>query len=66
MAPEPTPPKGGGMSLYGNLLNPSADSTPGTISRAPVVFKQSSETDAQPDESAAKKQQLNAGTFKVL
>jgi splicing factor 45 len=54
------------MSLYANLLDPSAESTPGTISRAPVVFKQSCETDAQPDESAAKKQQLNAGTFEFL
>lgn len=67
MAPESAPPKSGGMmSLYANLLDPSAESTPGTISRAPVVFKQSSETDAQPDESAAKKQQLNAGTFEFL
>lgn len=48
------------MSLYANLLGPSADSAPGTISRAPVVFKQGD--DAQ-DESAAKKQQVNAGTF---
>ncbi|KAJ5812264.1 hypothetical protein N7474_008565 [Penicillium riverlandense] len=63
MAPESTPSKGGGMmSLYANLLDPSAEA-PGTISRAPVVFKQSSESDAQPDESAVKKQQLNAGTF---
>lgn len=55
-----TPAKGGGMmSLYANLLGPSADSAPGTISRAPVVFKQGD--DAQ-DESTAKKQQLNAGT----
>ena len=67
MAPDSTPSKTGGMmSLYANLLDPSAESAPGTISRAPVVFKQSSETDAQPDESAAKKQQLNAGTFKFL
>jgi splicing factor 45 len=67
MAPESTPSKPGGMmSLYANLLDPSAESTPGTISRAPVVFKQSSETDTQSDESAAKKQQLNAGTFEFL
>lgn len=68
MAPDPAPPKGGGMmSLYANLLDSSAESAPGTISRAPVVFKQSSESnDAQPDESAAKKQQLNAGTFGFL
>lgn len=61
MPPESTPSKGGGMmSLYANLLDPSAESAPGTISRAPVVFKQSD--DAQADESAAKKQQLNPGT----
>lgn len=66
MAPESTPSKGGGMiSLYANLLDPSADS-PGTISRAPVVFKQSSDNDAQPDEPAAKKQQLNACIFDTL
>ncbi|KAJ5081552.1 hypothetical protein NUU61_009816 [Penicillium alfredii] len=64
MAPESTPPKGGGMmSLYANLLDPPADS-PGTISRAPVVFKRSFEDDAQPDESAAKKQQLNPASLR--
>lgn len=63
MAQDSNPAKAGGMmSLYANLLDPSAESTPGTISRAPVVFKPSSEGEAQPDESAAKKQQLNAGT----
>lgn len=66
MAPESAPSKGGTMSLYANLLDPSADSTPGTISRAPVVFKQSSEPDVQSDDSAAKKQQVNAGTFEFL
>ncbi|KAJ5355438.1 uncharacterized protein N7496_012650 [Penicillium cataractarum] len=65
MAHESTSSKAGGMmSLYANLLDPSAESTPGTISRAPVVFKQSSDTDAQPDESAAKKQQLNAASLR--
>ncbi|OQE21021.1 hypothetical protein PENSTE_c012G04891 [Penicillium steckii] len=64
MPPDSTPAKGGGMSLYANLLDPSAESTPGTISRAPVVFKQSSEADAQPDDSAAKKQQLNAASLR--
>ncbi|CAL5873892.1 uncharacterized protein PFLUO_LOCUS8175 [Penicillium psychrofluorescens] len=64
MAPEPTPSKGGGlMSLYANLLDPSAES-PGTISRAPVVFKQGAEADAQSDESAAKKQQVNAASLR--
>lgn len=62
MASEQGPRKGGGMSLYANLLDPSAESTPGTISRAPVVFKQSTETDAQPEESAAKAPKINPGT----
>lgn len=63
-----TPSKPGGLSLYANLLDPSAESSPapGTISRAPVVFKQSSEDNAQSDESAAKKQQLNSGRFPTL
>jgi splicing factor 45 len=59
MASDSTPK--GGMSLYANLLDPSKDK-PGTISRAPVVFKQSSETEAQPDDAAGKKQ-LNAGSY---
>ncbi|KAJ5193911.1 Nucleotide-binding alpha-beta plait [Penicillium cf. griseofulvum] len=67
MASEPNPPRGG-MSLYANLLNPSTD-TPGTISRAPVVFKQS-ETEHQSDDAtaaavaAAKKQQLNPASLR--
>lgn len=63
MASDPTPPRRG-MSLYANLLNPSTD-TPGTISRAPVVFKQP-ETEPQPDDAAAKKQQLNPGIYHSL
>ncbi|KAE8146690.1 hypothetical protein BDV25DRAFT_161973 [Aspergillus avenaceus] len=65
MASENTPSKPGGMlSLYANLLDPSADtSAPGTISRAPVVFKQA-EGEPQPDDSAAKKQQLNAASLR--
>jgi splicing factor 45 len=65
MAPEPSPSKSSGMlSLYANLLEPSADvsPTPGTISRPPVVFKQSLESDPQLDDSAAKKQQISAGS----
>ncbi|KAJ5529930.1 hypothetical protein N7527_003323 [Penicillium freii] len=62
MASDPTPPKGG-MSLYANLLNSSSD-TPGIISRAPVVFKQS-ETEPQPDDAAAaKKQQVNPASLR--
>ncbi|RHZ73487.1 hypothetical protein CDV55_108717 [Aspergillus turcosus] len=58
MASDSTPSKGGGLSLYANLLDPSSNNSPGTISRAPVVFKQASEGDSQTDDSAAKKQQL--------
>ncbi|KAF9244822.1 hypothetical protein DTO006G1_7514 [Penicillium roqueforti] len=61
MASDPTPPRGG-MSLYANLLNPSGD-TPGTISRAPVVFKQA-ETEPQPDDASVKKQQLNPASLR--
>ncbi|KAJ6031190.1 hypothetical protein N7540_001922 [Penicillium herquei] len=64
MASDPNPAKAGMISLYANLLDSSTDSTPGTISRAPVVFKQSSDNDAQLDESAAKKQQLNAASLR--
>lgn len=67
MAPESNPSKGGGMlSLYANLLDPEDTSTPGTISRAPVVFKQASEGESQADESAAKKQQISAGRSHTL
>lgn len=48
------------MSLYANLLNPS-DATPGTISRAPVVFKKTADGDTPQDDAAAKKQQISAG-----
>lgn len=58
--PAQTPAKSG-LSLYANLLDPSS-SAPGTISRAPVVFKAPSQDDAPSDE-AAKKQQINAGIF---
>jgi splicing factor 45 len=53
-------------SLYANLLDPSSTNTPGTISRAPVVFKQPSAEDAQPDDpaAAAKQKALNIGTLK--
>ncbi|GIJ82401.1 hypothetical protein Asppvi_000909 [Aspergillus pseudoviridinutans] len=65
MASDSTPSKGGGLSLYANLLDPSSNtSSPGTISRAPVVFKQASEGDSQTDDSAAKKQQLNAASLR--
>lgn len=46
------------LSLYANLLDPSADNSPGTISRAPVVFKQA-EGEGQSEEVA--KKQINNG-----
>lgn len=46
------------LSLYANLLDPSADNSPGTISRAPVVFKQA-EGEGQSEEAA--KKQINNG-----
>lgn len=54
-----------GLSLYANLLDPSSnkDSTPGTISRAPVVFKQPAQEDLPQDRVAAEKQQINAGRY---
>lgn len=57
----PQAPKGG-MSLYANLLGDSTDH-PGTISRAPVVFKQSSESEPQAEDSTVKKQQVNSGNY---
>ncbi|KAK2793550.1 hypothetical protein FQN52_001136 [Onygenales sp. PD_12] len=67
MASQPTPSKPGGMmSLYANLLDPSSDnsSMPGTISRAPVVFKQAAGDDAQQDDAASKKQQISAASLR--
>ena len=54
-----------GLSLYANLLDPSSkqDSAPGTISRAPVVFKQAAGDEAQQDRAAAEKQQISAGRY---
>ncbi len=68
MAPDatPKPPRPAGLSLYANLLDPSSnkDSTPGTISRAPVVFKQPAGDDVQPDRAAVEKQQqISAGRY---
>lgn len=66
MAPDPaarsTRP---GLSLYANLLDPSSDkdSAPGTISRAPVVFKQPAEEGPPQDRVAAEKQQISAGRY---
>ena len=48
-----------GLSLYANLLDPSAATTPGSVSRAPVVFKTGA-ADTHEDASA-KKHQIDAG-----
>lgn len=54
------------VSLYADLLEKPSDNNSSTISRGPVVFKQSSEADTHSDEPAAKKQQLSAGRFRTL
>ena len=54
------------LSLYANLLDSSSnqDSPPGTILRAPVVFKQNVGDDAQQDRSMGdKQQQISAGSY---
>jgi splicing factor 45 len=53
------------LSLYANLLDPESSTAPGTISRAPVVFKQA-DADSPADDSAAKKQQLSSGRSHAL
>ncbi|KAI9874137.1 MAG: hypothetical protein M1830_010147 [Pleopsidium flavum] len=66
MAPDSTSQqssRGGMVSLYANLLDPSTSSTattPGTISRAPVVFKQPAGDESQQDEASARKHQISA------
>jgi hypothetical protein len=53
MADDPSLPPRSGLSLYANLLNPSA-----TISAAPVIYKHESAED-----DASKKQASLAGTY---
>lgn len=51
-------PRSGGLSLYANLLDPTA-TTAASISKGPVVFKTgAAET---PEEASAKKHQIDAG-----
>ena len=52
-APQPSP-RGAGMSLYANLLDPKADSS-ASISRAPVLFKQPGAAGDSGDGASAKK-----------
>ena len=59
------PSRPGGLSLYANLLEPSSktESAPGTISRAPVVFKQGND-ESRPDQMAGdKQQQISSGSY---
>lgn len=59
MSNSSTPARGTGLSLYANLLDPTAATTPGSVSRAPVVFKTGSV--ATPEDASAKKHQIDAG-----
>jgi splicing factor 45 len=59
MSNSSTPARGTGLSLYANLLDPSAATTPGTISKAPVVFKTGAAD--TPEEASAKRHQIDAG-----
>ncbi|KAI9771348.1 MAG: hypothetical protein M1840_002318 [Geoglossum simile] len=63
--PPPRPAGGSMVSLYANLLDPSAaSSASASISRAPVVFQPPSADNAQRDEASAKKQQINAAALR--
>ncbi|KAK0107135.1 hypothetical protein ONS95_003841 [Cadophora gregata] len=58
--PSQTPtPRSGGLSLYANLLDPES-TTPGTISKGPVVFKPA---DAA-DDGSAKKPQIDSAALR--
>ncbi|KAI0405982.1 hypothetical protein F4802DRAFT_560194 [Xylaria palmicola] len=50
MAADPPPPRGAGLSLYANLLEPEG-SAPGSISRAPVVSQEALEAAKEQDAS---------------
>jgi hypothetical protein len=55
----PTPPaRGGGLSLYANLLDPDGVTSSATVSKGPVVFKPAESTD-----EAAKKPQIDSGIY---
>ncbi|KAL8766450.1 MAG: hypothetical protein Q9209_006744 [Squamulea sp. 1 TL-2023] len=61
-----TAPARPGLSLYANLLEPTGagSAAPGTISRAPVVFKQSAGgAEGHDNDASALKQQASAGTY---
>lgn len=55
----------GGLSLYANLLDPPTNATTaGTISRAPVVFKQIAGDDSRQEGASASKQQISAASLR--
>ncbi|KAJ9642445.1 hypothetical protein H2199_004826 [Coniosporium tulheliwenetii] len=56
MAPNPSGPSPGALSLYANLLDPNSTPAPGTISSAPVLYKQPGSGSPSQDDEAAKKQ----------
>jgi len=58
------PLRGTGLSLYANLLNPTAATTPTSISRGPVVFKTGPAESPQGDDASAKKHQIDAATLR--
>lgn len=70
MAPDTAPKTASsrGLSLYANLLDSSSnkESKPGTISRAPVVFKQTAGEESQQDRASTEKQQISAGRYQPI
>lgn len=58
----PPPARTGGLSLYANLLDPTNTSTPGSISKAPVIFKNPTVEPVE-EPTIAKKPQIDAGIF---
>ncbi|TAQ91503.1 hypothetical protein B7494_g209 [Chlorociboria aeruginascens] len=54
-------PRGTGLSLYANLLDASAATTPGTVSRAPVFNTGASSTE---EDASIKKPQIDAATLR--
>ncbi|KAI9729921.1 MAG: hypothetical protein M1818_008361 [Claussenomyces sp. TS43310] len=66
MSDSPAPPRGSGLSLYANLLDPSSSdaASAASISRSPVVFKPNLDSTPEDNASATKKQQINAAALR--
>jgi len=60
----PGPARSGGLSLYANLLDPTAATAPASISKGPVVFKTGAAD--TPEETSAKKHGIDAGKLYAL